>query len=141
MEDYNVNSSNENDVLRVSGIGLYHLQGAAKWINLIAIVMAIMLGLMTIASLIIMVKADFGSGFIYLIPVFIYIYPLLKSFGIASHFKRALAATDSEELELGLSDLRSLFTFFGVLIIIGVAFFAIGIVGVISALDHAGRYF
>lgn len=141
MEDYNLNSSQENDVLRVSGIGLYHLQGAAKWINVIAIVMAIMLGLMTIAGLIIMVKANFGMGLVYLIPVFLYIYPLLKSFGIASHFKRALAATDSDELELGLSDLRSLFTFFGVLIIIGLIFFAIGIIGVISAIDYADSYF
>ena len=140
--DYNVNPSPEKGELRVSGAGLYHMQGAAKWIKIIAIVMAIMLGLMVLLALLIMFNASFGMGLVYLIVAMIYAYPLLKSFGIANHFQRALASTDSDELELGLSDLRSLFTFFGVLVIIGLVFFAIAMIGVITTLnelDHLTR--
>lgn len=136
-EHHYANSAHENDVLRVSGVGLYHMQGAAKWINLIATVMAIVLGLMALAALYVTVKLHIGTGLGCLIILLIFfLYPLLKSFGIASHFKRALALTDSDELELGLSDLRSLFTFYGVLIIIALVLIAIFFITVIGTLGR-----
>ncbi len=123
--------------LNIKGAGLYHIQGAAKWAKIIAIIAAIMMALVVILGIKIM-SIQFGAGLLYIIIAAIYIYPILMSFSFNSHINKAVASQDDNELETGLSNLRSLFTFMGVLSIIGLIFTAIGVISVIAAGNKLG---
>ena len=78
------------------------------------------------------------TGITYLVVSLIYIYPLIKAFGVSKHINTAIYASDSHELENGMNDLRGLLTYIGVLAIIGFVFFVIGVIGVIVAFNKAG---
>ena len=108
--------------LKVGEMGQYHLQGIAKWVKIMAVIAAIMMAFMVIAA-IYMLQSGFpgmaANGVMYLIIAAIYLYPIANSFSISSHFRAAVESVNSDELERGLNDMRSLCTFLGVLSIIG----------------------
>lgn len=125
--------------LNIKGTGIYHIQGAAKWCKIIAIITSIMMALMVIAAFRLM-SISVGAGIIYLIVPVIYLFPIMMSFGFSNHINAAIANNDENELETGLSNLRSLATFMGVLAIIGLIFFIIAVIGIIVGGSKAGLF-
>jgi len=74
-----------------------------------------------------------AAGIPYLIVVALYIYPLVKAFTASSQLKTAQAVNDSAALEKGLSDMRSLLTYLGVLAIIGMVFMVLSFIIIIAS--------
>ena len=108
--------------LKIGEVGQYHLQGIAKWVKIMAILGTIMMAFIIIAA-IYLLQSGYPQlmvpGVTYLIVSAIYIYPIVKSFSISSRFRAAVGSKSDADLETGLSDMRSLCTFLGVLSIIG----------------------
>lgn len=140
-QGYNAHNAKGNG-LEVTQLCEYHLKSSAKWIKIIAILSTIMMVLMIVAGFWMISKGYplTATGIAYLVVSLIYVYPLIKAFGVSKHVNNAIYATDSQELETGMNDLRGLLTYAGVLAIIGFVFFVIGVIGVIVAVNKGGAF-
>ena len=125
---------NNKESLQVTEVGTYMMKGAAKWMNIIAIVAAIMTAILVLMGLFIMTKV-FAVGLLYLVIAAIYAYPVMKTFGVSKNFNLAVDTMNNQALEDGLSNLKSLATFFGVLTVIGIVFFIIGLISGIQMIN------
>lgn len=127
--------------LMVSGAGEYHLKGISTWTKVLAVINSIMLLLIVILGVRMMAILP-AAGLIYIVvALLILLFPILKLFGASSKLKAAVAFTDNDELENGLSNLRLLFTFYGVLSILGIIFMAIGVIGALMTYHHYSSAF
>ena len=126
--------------LKISEVGMYHLTGIAKWVKIMAVIGTIFLALLVILA-IYMLQAGIpqltGAAIGYLIVGAIYIYPIVKSYSISSRFRAAVEAKSDADLESGLSDMRSLCTFLGVLAIIGCVLVLLAVIFGITAANTA----
>ncbi len=118
--------------LHVTNAGRYHVKGIATWLKIMAVLGTISM-LFIIYLTIKLFQITPAAGIPYLIVVALYIYPLVKAFTASSQLKTAQAVNDSAALEKGLSDMRSLLTYLGVLAIIGMVFTVLGIIIIIAS--------
>lgn len=126
---------NEQKALKVSSVGEYMMQSIAKWMNIIGIISAIEMTLIVIVAIYMIslgYGATTGAGILYLIVAAIYLYPIIKTFGVSKSFKLAVDTSDDDALENGLSNLKGLVTFIGVIMIIGIILVAIAVIGAFS---------
>jgi len=123
------------------GNAQYHLLGAAKWIRTIAMLSLISLILVVILALVAVIAAHAPVAIllVYLIPIALYIYPILKGFSMCSKAKQAMQSNDSRLVGESLSDLRSAAIYVGVLAIIGFAFMLIAFVVMLISADELAR--
>lgn len=110
---------------------------AAKWAKFLCIVGCVGVAIMLIASLgMILIgglvsKAlpdmPFGPalGFLYLIIAALYIYPLMKGFQFANATKAACLCNDQYQLARGVTGLKDLIKFTGILTIVVLSIYAI----------------
>lgn len=110
---------------------------AAKWAKFLCIVGCVGVAIMLIASLGMIVigglltKAlpdmPFGPalGFLYLIIAALYIYPLMKGFQFANATKVACLYNDQYQLARGVTGLKDLIKFTGILTIVVLSIYAI----------------
>ena len=70
-------------------------------------------------------------GIIYIIIAAIYVYPVIKMLNYANKMKKAVMANRQDYYEDALDNFKSGVTFIGILTIIALAFYALGIVGFI----------
>lgn len=115
----------------------YDLLCAAKWAKFLCIVGCVGVAIMLIASLGMIVigglltKAlpdmPFGPalGFLYLIIAALYIYPLMKGFQFANATKAACLYNDQYQLARGVTGLKDLIKFTGILTIVVLSIYAI----------------
>lgn len=139
----------QKDQLQVSDTVLYHLRGASKWIKTIGIIATIMLVIMVLLGIYALISlmnvggdaAGAGIGIFIgvLILGAIYIFPILKSYGVGNHIKNAIMTHDQYDLEEGLHNLNSLATYMGVLAIIGIVFFIIYVIAIVGFIIQAQR--
>ncbi|MDP9230207.1 MAG: hypothetical protein M3O67_06000 [Bacteroidota bacterium] len=127
-----------------------HLAEAGRWARFIAIAGFILLAFMVIYGILItsMMSSSlsvmenqyggyrnrgFGSAFgaamivVYVLGALIYFFPLLFTFRFSSYMKKALQANDQDALNDSFKNLKILLRFYGILMIIGLAFVAIGL--------------
>lgn len=135
-EILNQNESATN-ALTVTESMKYDLLCAAKWAKFLCIVgcvgVAIMLiaslGMIVIGGLLTKVFPDmpFGPalGFLYLIIAALYIYPLMKGFQFANATKAACLYNDQYQLARGVTGLKDLIKFTGILTIVVLSIYAI----------------
>jgi len=135
-----------------------YLSEAAKWGKFLAIMGFIFCGLLVIIALfagtmMASMMSGFGGNssdattsavgggvitFVYIVFALIYFFPCLYLFNFASKMQVALRANQQETLNTSFSNLKSCFKFMGILMIIMLAFWALGIIIAVGAGIAAG---
>jgi hypothetical protein len=134
-----------------------YLGEAAKWGKFLAIMGFIFCGLLIIIALfagtmMASMMSGFGGGseatasavgggvitFVYIVFALIYFFPCLYLYNFSSKMQVALRANQQESLNTSFRNLKSCFKFMGILMIIMLAFWALGIVVAIGAGIAAG---
>jgi len=120
-----------------------YLLDTAKWAKFLSIVGFVAMGLLVIVGFSLggiishftketMPFPMFIFGFVYLFLAAIYFYPLFALFKFADYAKKAVAESDSEKLAESLRNLKGVFTFIGIITLIGVIGFVLEIVGLLT---------
>jgi len=125
-----------------------HLSEAARWAKFLAIVGFVICGLIVIGGLFFAsLMSSMSSGFsrsnyeyeamtsgittfmsaLYILVAVLYFIPCLFLYKFGNMMKPALASNDQEMLNSSLQNLKKMFRFVGILTIIVLVFFAIGI--------------
>ncbi len=130
-----------------------YLVEASKWAKFLAIVGFVMLGLIVALGIFFgFVSANAmatlmpGGGIFMLLYVLfmcaLYFFPTMYLYKFAKHTKMATVSSDMGQLSLGLKNLKSLFKFMGILMIIVLVIYALiflfGGAGIIAALLAGG---
>lgn len=131
----------ENEEMQLTEAARGFLRESARWSKFLAIVGFIFIGLIVILA--IFVGAIFSSlpdtgnfplgamkGFltaIYLIMAVIYFFPVYYLYKYANDTKEAIDSNDNELLAKGLESLKSHHKFFGIMTIVALSFYALGI--------------
>ena len=122
----------------LNDISMRHLVETARWAKIIAIIGFVFIGILVIVGFSmggimslftkeVMPFPMFIFGFVYLIIGAIYFYPLFALFKFSNYSKTAVAQLDSQQLALSLKNLRGVFTFIGILTLIGAITFVLEI--------------
>lgn len=134
--------------LALSTVAAQNLREAGKWGRFIAIVYFIFMGIGLLATLFagsasIMVLANLGGVFslVYLFLMILFIglgiYLTYKLYSFSTNAIKAADLNDANALSLSMDALRFVFKFTGILMIILLGFYALGIIAFIFA-DLAG---
>ncbi len=134
----NVDTQAIDEKLCLNDVSSRHLLEVAKWAKFLSIIGFIFIGILIvlgfsmggIMSLFTSETLPFPMfifGFVYLIIGAIYFYPLFALFKFSNYTKIAVARLNSEDLTLALKNLRGVFTFIGILTLIGLIFFVLEI--------------
>jgi hypothetical protein len=139
MEDHLTQSAKPTE-LKLNNQAIDFLKETAKWANFLAIMGFIGIGLLVIIALFAgtlfgslpesNAYAEVGSGLImlvYLLMAVLYIFPVLYLYRFADKMKTALARNDEDILSDALMNLKSHYKFIGILTIVMLAFYALGI--------------
>jgi hypothetical protein len=133
--------------IHLDSIAKSHLKETAKWAKLLAVVGMVMMGLIILFGIIMMVSIGslgalspelgmmggamgLGLGFFYIAMAALYIYPIWKLYQFANLTKRALVSEDSDLLTQAFEAQKSMYKFWGILMIVVIAIY--GLVFVIS---------
>lgn len=111
---------------------------AAKWTKFLCIIGCIGVAFLVVAGIAFFaVGSNFGltdspfgagMGILYLIMAALYVYPLIKGFQFANATKAACLTDNEAELARGFSGLRACLQFFGILTIIILIIYVLGII-------------
>lgn len=150
MDDFDVLDESANDPtdFGITPTAINFLTEIRKWVNFLAILGFIMVGLMALFSL--FAGAIFSAfstqmgtafpiggfaGFIYILIALLYFFPILYLYRFGSNLKAALATRNSKSLEKAFSNLKSHYKFIGILAIITLSFYVIAfVIGIIAGL-------
>jgi phosphotransferase system glucose/maltose/N-acetylglucosamine-specific IIC component len=119
-----------------------HLKETAKWGTFLAIMGYISVGLMTLVSLVLLaVRSTLTSfdrtGFlgkhpyfylIYLVAALIYFFPVHLLYKFSSRAQKGLKFNDQSTINSSFKNLKLLYKFSGILVIVIMALYAVGIV-------------
>jgi len=127
------NETNDLDGVKFSAQIKQNLKETAKWANFLAIVGFVMLGLIVIAALFMFGAGAtiFGGGsviaigFGYLLMAALYFFPTYYLFLFARKIKLGLNSTIQSEVDEGFLNLKKLFKFTGILVVIMLSIYAI----------------
>ena len=122
----------EPNELKVSELSKVNLLSIRKWTKFLAIVGLVVIILVAVAILALPFFAreypQAAGLFIYCIFILaIYIYPLMKMFGIVKALKPAVEQCDEQQLDKAVSETKALVTFMGVLTIVVLALYALAL--------------
>ena len=131
----------QNEKLVVNDLTKYHLSSSAKWVKATAIIGSVISSVLAIFGVWLITKRAPGPGIVYIVIAGIYLFPIIKSFGFSNHVRAALETDDSDELVQGMSNLRGLTTFMGVMAIIGIVILIICIVQAIDTYTYLRSYY
>jgi hypothetical protein len=132
--------------LSVDPVAKTHLAETAKWARFLAIIGFIFLGLGLVVGILSILTMSYATGnmsgdttgfaaiasmgiagfiLVYVIVGLIIFFPLLFLLRFANKMKAALASDDQQRLNLSFQNLKAYFRFWGIIAIIGLAFYAI----------------
>ena len=129
------NVSGSGTDLSLSPRAISFLTETRKWVNFLAILGFIAIGLMVLSGQTGM-SAIGGSAFfgvIYIIVALIYFFPVMYLYKFGTNLKTALAIRDGRALERSFENLKSHYKFIGIIAIIGSAFYAFWILIMVFA--------
>ena len=147
--------------MNIDQAGRSHLAEAARWAKFISVIGFIVCGMVVLIGVFFnsffrtfstglersspygdMPNAEpFTSAiaFIYIVVALIYFFPFLFLFRFASKMKTALASNDQETLNTSFQNLKATFRFVGILLLIGLCFWALAtIVTILGAATGGG---
>tara|TARA_B110000285_G_scaffold15442_1_gene15220 strand:+ start:1218 stop:1646 length:429 start_codon:yes stop_codon:yes gene_type:complete len=119
-----------------------YLKETAKWTNFLSIIGFVMIGLMVIgAFVIIVVGSSFGGGqataggLAYLLMALLYFFPTFYMYNFSKKIKIGLNSSVQSEVELAFENLKKMFKYIGVLMIVILSIYAIALLffGAIAA--------
>ena len=142
LDDQFQNSADGSMVITAAGEEF--LRQSAKWGNFLAIIGFIMAGMMVIAGIFMGIAMgavgamsgfeDAGIGFppmlfslFYIVLAVLYFFPTLYLYRFAAKTKSAVAKGDSIEMEDAFENLKSMFRFFGIMTIVMIGLYVVGI--------------
>lgn len=140
MESNSVNSS-----LEISENSKDFLMESAKWARFISIVSFVGLGIISLIGVLFLFsiipietnKSEMNQmmppviGVLYLLMAVLYFFPTMYLFRFATSIHTALSQPESNTLELGFENLKSLFRFIGILTIIVLSFYVLAILMIV----------
>lgn len=140
------NTSNEPTLIVDSNIKGF-LTETIKWGKFLAIMGFVFTALIALSGIfliffgsILTSKFPMGTmmggfiGILYLVMGLLYYFPSKYLYDFCVHTKRALQTNDQESLAYAFSRMKSLYKFWGILMIIGVVFYGIGaLLGIMGA--------
>jgi hypothetical protein len=141
--------------LEVDHIGTVYLRDAARWAKFLAIAGFIFCGLFVVVAILFMTVlsslfnsmgasgvAGVGGGFIGVVYIGIAVlnfFPCLYLYRFAASMQVALGSNDQAQLNSSFQNMRAFYRFVGVLMIICLAFWVLGIIVIfISSLGRGG---
>lgn len=124
-----------------------HLDGAGKWGKFLAIMGFVFMGLMLVMGIIMSIALSFIPareagifpfppfliGFVYLIIGAIYFLPILYLYRFSTGIKHALQLKNQNQLTKAFFNLKSLYRFIGILMIVFLALYPIMIIAFVFA--------
>ena len=133
--------------LKLGPISIEHLREVAKWAKFLSIVA--MVGLILYFVLVVIfllyfignsstsaeqINAFASIPILLMVLIFIGIYftPILWLYKFSTNLQSAISVRNSEQLTVAFNYLRKHYKFIGIIAIIGIAFYALSIIGVIS---------
>lgn len=132
--------------LKLTGASIENLRMTARWANFISIVGFVFIGLMLLGAFAIMGMSNSYSrilmgnidpmtiGIIYLIMAVIYFFPVFYLFQFASKMKQSIEQKNSLTMDEATSFLRRHYQFIGILTIIGISLYVLGIlIGILAS--------
>lgn len=139
MDYTNQNLGGAGSGLEINPTIASYLEETRKWIVFLAVLGFIGVGLMVLAGLFFLLMPGdslMGQGMpgmryvgpLYLVIALLYIIPLLYMMRFSSDIKNALAMKDNGFLTSAFRNLKSLFKFMGILAIVVLSLYAVGIV-------------
>jgi hypothetical protein len=136
--------------LSIDPVTKAYLAETARWARFLAICGFVLLGLMLLFGIFVLVgmSSDLGSNFsqeyggnnmfgpmgmgafafAYIISALIIFFPLLYLLRFANRMRASLNGNDQQALNYSFQNLKAYFRFMGILVIIMLAFYAIGII-------------
>ena len=139
MENIENKSTTETSIFNLNEIKGFLFE-TAKWGKFIAIVGYVGMGIMIILGLLVMIgKSSFGQftghnstvgilGIIYIIMAIIYYFPVTYLYKFSKQIRNGLLANDELSITTGFSNLKSLFKFTAILIIVMLAMYGVALV-------------
>ena len=131
---------NESEGIVINSNGKASLIEAAKWGNFLAIVGFVAIGFMVIGSLLVIVAgSSFGGGqavllgIIYLAVSALYFFPALYLFNFSKKIKAGLNSSVQAEVDGALLNLKSMFKFMGIFMIVILSFYVLALIFGIGA--------
>ncbi len=130
-----------NKSLKLTDNSLIFMTEVVKWAKFLAICSFVGLGIMVLfgAGMIILQFASFKSGIqvlvmgiFYILMAALYLFPALYLYRFATACGEAIKKLNDDIFEEGIENLKSLFRFTGILTIIILSLYAVGILSVIA---------
>ncbi|MCK3682996.1 DUF5362 family protein [Maribellus sp. YY47] len=151
------NKINQPEVknLEITGDINVHLTDAGKWASFLSVLGFIFIGLIVMGGFVMSLvfafipSSAFGGhsifpfpmfliGFLYLIIGAVYFFPILYLFRFSSRIKQALRFKDQEKLSSAFMNLKAHYRFIGIMMIVGLALYAMMFVVMLFAGMAAG---
>src|ERR1700761_2153299 len=133
--------------LQVDHSATLYLRDAARWAKFLAVAGFIFCGLFVVVAILFVsllsslfnsvgAQGTYGIGavpiaFIYICIAVLNFFPCLYLYNFAARMQTALRSNDQEQLNLSFKNMRSFYRFVGVMMIIALGFFLLGILGMI----------
>lgn len=140
MENTEINTTQTETFAVNHEIKLY-LAETAKWGNILAIVGYVAMGIMALASLVMIVAFSFVDmetafpmwilGIIYLLLTGVYYIPVTYLYRFSDQMKLAVHRNDEKLYTTGFANLKSLFKFFGISTFVLLGLYALILIGAV----------
>lgn len=121
-----------NDGVEINSQISNYLKETAKWTNFLSVVGFVMIGLMVIGAFMAMaVGSSFSGpgaaagGLAYLLMALLYFFPILYMYNFSKKIKIGLNSSIQSEVELAFENLKKMFKYMGVLMIVILSIYAI----------------
>jgi hypothetical protein len=141
METTEINTTQTETFAVNRKIKLYLFE-TAKWGNILAIIGYVAMGIMVLASLVMIVAFSFIDmetafpmwilGIVYLVFAGIYYIPVTYLYRFSNQMKLAVHRNDEKLYTTGFENLKSLFKFFGIFTLVLLGLYVLLIIGAVA---------
>lgn len=143
MEENLIDEQFGSEQIGLDSLAIIHLGSIVKWSKFLSIFGFVIIGLIALVGIGMLFGAGTALGLgsegiwlavLYLLIMVFYIYPTYNLFKFSSHGRTAIDNNDSQGITLAFEHLKKTFAFFGYLMVIMLAIYALAIVaGVLGA--------
>jgi Family of unknown function (DUF5362) len=133
--------------LQVDNAAMVYLRDAARWAKFLAVAGFIFCGLFVVVAVLFVsllsslfnsvgASGTYGIGavpiaFVYIFIAVLNFFPCLYLYNFATRMHAALRSNDQEQLNTSFRNMRAFYRFVGVMMIIALGFFLLGILGMV----------
>jgi hypothetical protein len=142
--------------LQIDHQSIVFLRDAARWAKFLAVAGFIFCGLFVVVAVLVMsllsslfnsvgAPGVYGIGalpiaFVYILIAVLNFFPCLYLYNFAARMQTALQSNDQEQLNTSFKNMRAFYRFVGVMMIIALGFFLLGILGMVIVSASAGTH-